>query len=120
MEAAGAVGARIAMRAEGIALRLDEVRARARGAVAVEISQGRGERGNGDAIGRRRGDDAPPGRRSALEARRESRRDQQINRPVPARRSDRVEETPAEDAAAAPDPGDAGKVELPAILGLCR
>ena len=111
-----AVDALEAVRAEEIALRLDEVGRAAALAVAVEIGKRRGQRRHRQpGLGGAR-DDAAQRRMRFLHHVDEGRRHQKIGRGrhSPNAAAMRAEELRADDAAGAPDPGDRRQRQAPA------
>ena len=117
--AARRVDALVGVRAEVIALGLEEVGGEPRRAVAVEVGQRAAEGGHGDAVPHRERHDLAPG---VLAARRSARLKYgssiRFTRPgfAAVGLGDLLEEARADDAAAAPDGGDLAEVELPVVL----
>ncbi|MNU73105.1 hypothetical protein D3C71_625820 [compost metagenome] len=106
------------MRPEEIALRLQQVRAQARRAVAVVVGQRGAEGRHRDAVAhRQRHHLAPVLLRAVQQVLKERVEHQVAQRRVAAEGvGDAVQKARADDAAAAPDRGDAAQVELPAFL----
>ena len=118
--AAGCVGAFVSMRAEEVALALEEVGRQARGAVAVVVGQGGHEGGGGHAVGGGEGDDFAPLGLALLDLLVEIGVKKEIDQAgvLGVGVGDLLQKASPDDAAAAPNRGDFREIELPLVLVL--
>src|SRR5436190_12829931 len=113
------VNALIGVRAEVIALCLQQVGRQHRGAVLIVECQRRAEGGHGDAALHRGGDDRAPAFLATLDLAAEIVVEQQVHQfgIVVERLLDLAEEAAANDAAAPPHEGNTAVVEVPLVFG---
>ena len=122
MKNAGSIDPLISMRAEEVALCLKKVCGQTSGAIAIEICERRGKRGDSYAMfDGCRNDDAPAALR-LFNGLGEITSKQQIVQGgiAPVRLHDSVEKFRADNASASPDRGDVAQVQVPLVFGAAR